>query len=262
MANPWINHLQAYAKAHPEKSYKQCMKDAKASYKSAKKGSGLLDDLAKPVKFVNEFGKDMFNHADKHNVNKRGTLPNWNEFGINLAQNTLHAPEAIIKSAEKSGLIKKGKGHRKGKGQQGGDFIGDLVGAIPNVVKGQVDVFKKQQAETKKRQEKYKKDNTAFGDRVLNELKTNAFDFRPQTQLLSDLSKPVFNLGKNDKKGGSHLPVELRNKPNIKNLLDQMANDPLNRGIVKRPAFSGKIGGVRYAGEAELRKNPERRYFK
>lgn len=31
--NPWIKHLQAYRKKYPNKSYKQCMIDAKKSYK-------------------------------------------------------------------------------------------------------------------------------------------------------------------------------------------------------------------------------------
>ena len=31
--NPWLCHLQAYRAKHPNKSYKQCMVDAKATYK-------------------------------------------------------------------------------------------------------------------------------------------------------------------------------------------------------------------------------------
>jgi hypothetical protein len=40
MANAWINHLKAYQAKHPNKSYKQCMKDAKPSYKGGKQSGG------------------------------------------------------------------------------------------------------------------------------------------------------------------------------------------------------------------------------
>ena len=31
--NKWLEHVKKYQKMHPEKSYKQCLKDAVASYK-------------------------------------------------------------------------------------------------------------------------------------------------------------------------------------------------------------------------------------
>lgn len=40
--NPWLTHLEAYRTEHPEKSYKQCMKDAKSSYKRQSGGNPAL----------------------------------------------------------------------------------------------------------------------------------------------------------------------------------------------------------------------------
>lgn len=36
--NPWLAHVKAYRSKHPNKSYKECLKEAKKTYK---KGSGL-----------------------------------------------------------------------------------------------------------------------------------------------------------------------------------------------------------------------------
>ena len=38
MGNPWLAHVKAYRAKHPNKSYKECLKEAKKTYK---KGSGL-----------------------------------------------------------------------------------------------------------------------------------------------------------------------------------------------------------------------------
>ena len=35
--NDWVKHLTAYSKAHPNMSFKDCMKKAKATYKSKNK---------------------------------------------------------------------------------------------------------------------------------------------------------------------------------------------------------------------------------
>lgn len=75
-------------------------------------GTGLFDEVIKPIKFLDHFGKDTFDYANKHNVNKRGTLPNFNEFLINLGQNTAHAGTAIPKALKSSGLVK-GSGSRR-----------------------------------------------------------------------------------------------------------------------------------------------------
>jgi hypothetical protein len=40
MANPWLEHLKEFQKKHPEKSYGECMKLAKATYKPIEKQSG------------------------------------------------------------------------------------------------------------------------------------------------------------------------------------------------------------------------------
>ena len=37
-SNPWLAHVKAYRAKHPNKSYKECLKEAKKTYK---KGSGL-----------------------------------------------------------------------------------------------------------------------------------------------------------------------------------------------------------------------------
>jgi hypothetical protein len=42
MVNAWLKHVKAYQQEHPNKSYKQCMSDAKHSYK---KGSGFMGNL-------------------------------------------------------------------------------------------------------------------------------------------------------------------------------------------------------------------------
>lgn len=41
MTNPWLTHLKKYHSAHPELSYGEAMKKAKATYKKTKKASGL-----------------------------------------------------------------------------------------------------------------------------------------------------------------------------------------------------------------------------
>ena len=33
MMNPWLQHVKAYQAKHPNKSYKECLKLAKATYK-------------------------------------------------------------------------------------------------------------------------------------------------------------------------------------------------------------------------------------
>ena len=40
MPNKWITHVMQYHKDHPNISYKEAMKDAKASYKKTQKGKG------------------------------------------------------------------------------------------------------------------------------------------------------------------------------------------------------------------------------
>lgn len=40
--NPWLEHVKQYRAAHPNLSYKECLKAAKSSYKS-QKGEGLSD---------------------------------------------------------------------------------------------------------------------------------------------------------------------------------------------------------------------------
>lgn len=171
-------------------------------------GFGAIDDVMKPIKFLNEYGKEMFDYADKHNVNKKGKLPTFKEFGINLGQNALHAPEAIIKGAERSGLIKKsGKGKKQGAG-----FVEDVIQVIPKAIDNQIEIFKKQRNEGLKRRSEYEKNKTPYGDRVLNELRhTGPMDSRPQVQLAKDLSKPVSNLVMKKGKGaegGSVLPMK------------------------------------------------------
>lgn len=39
MANAWINHVKSYQMAHPNKSYKECLKDAKHTYKKQSGGN-------------------------------------------------------------------------------------------------------------------------------------------------------------------------------------------------------------------------------
>jgi hypothetical protein len=65
MTNPWIQHVQAFRKQHPQLSYKDCLKQAKCTYKckpckpckktkkGKQKGEGLLDLLLPPVPFMN-----------------------------------------------------------------------------------------------------------------------------------------------------------------------------------------------------------------
>lgn len=90
---------------------KDYMKD-KPIFIRRQAGSGLFDEVIKPIKFLDHFAKDTFDYANKHNVNKRGTLPNFNEFLINLGQNTAHSGKAIPKALKSSGLVK-GSGSRR-----------------------------------------------------------------------------------------------------------------------------------------------------
>lgn len=42
MANSWITYVSEFRKKHPELSYKQCLRQASASYKQSKSKGGLL----------------------------------------------------------------------------------------------------------------------------------------------------------------------------------------------------------------------------
>jgi hypothetical protein len=42
MTNAWISHVKSYQREHPNKSYKQCMKDARPSYKKQSGGSAAM----------------------------------------------------------------------------------------------------------------------------------------------------------------------------------------------------------------------------
>jgi len=49
--NPWLVHVAAYRKAHPNMSYSDCLKAAKSSYKKkSMRGKGFFEDVLNDAK--------------------------------------------------------------------------------------------------------------------------------------------------------------------------------------------------------------------
>ena len=80
MPNKWITHVMEYHKDHPKISYKEAMKDAKASYKKTQKGKGgcmsrsaeVAPDAADPddgPRHLNREGRASFFEPTPSNLN-------------------------------------------------------------------------------------------------------------------------------------------------------------------------------------------------
>ena len=54
--NPWVNHVRAFHQANPQLTYKECMKEARPSYRKGQSGAGI-EALIDPIK---EFGETLF----------------------------------------------------------------------------------------------------------------------------------------------------------------------------------------------------------
>ena len=68
MVNAWTEHVKQYRSQHPDKSYKQCLQDAKATYNKTE-GSGVKEVVRKvknTVKRVRKTAKRASNAVDKH----------------------------------------------------------------------------------------------------------------------------------------------------------------------------------------------------
>lgn len=157
--NPWVAHVKAFAVKNNMK-YGDAMKSpaCKSSYKKvapAKKGKGIVDDLVRPVKFLDEFAKAEMAHAKKHNVNKKGTLPNAGEFFQNLAQNTVVAPGLLVKAYEKSG--------KKGKGLKGG--------SVRPISQATIDALSKRLPSNPQYEELKRREAVAQAERIANRKK-------------------------------------------------------------------------------------------
>lgn len=97
MSNPWITHLKAYHKEHPDKSYTQCMKDAKASYKPLK-GKGNEDSYS-----YKAFNKLMEARDALGLRNIHYSKSDWESF-------TVSQKETIMKQWRIDDKLLKGKG--------------------------------------------------------------------------------------------------------------------------------------------------------
>lgn len=99
--NTWIAHVKRYQQLH-NCSYKEALIKSKPSYRKQQIGGSLIKDVLTPINTLVDYAKDLDKYGQKHNVGKKGELPTFNEFLVNLGQNTLATPELLTKAAKKN----------------------------------------------------------------------------------------------------------------------------------------------------------------